>query len=328
MNAIAVCVGPVVIYWSSIVIVTGFLAALALSLVLQRANGGSDSAMLLFFALTVALSVPLCRALHWYCHTEQYDGFLSAVTDYSSGSFCLPGALLGVWLSALIVKKLGLVKSTARLLDAFAPGAALCAAFIRLSALFNTSCRGKIAVSVQAFQRLPFASAVATASGGTEYRFASFYAEFLLLLLTAAIVLRFFYRNRARPMKNGGCDGHAARLFLLLYSAAELLIDSTRNDSSFLKSNGFVSIVQIISAVCIAALLVYYSRNSIKADGFSRRCLVLWLFWLLGLAGTGASEYLVQRHGNWYLSCYVLMAVCCTVMTVSVYRMYLSCRRE
>ena len=60
---------------------------------------------------------------------------------------CMLGALLGVWLAALIVKKLGFERSIARLLDAFAPGAALAVAFIRLSALFNSSCRSKIAVT-------------------------------------------------------------------------------------------------------------------------------------------------------------------------------------
>lgn len=155
MNPIAIYSGSTVLYWSSVIIVFGLLASLVLSLSLQRVNGGSSAAMLLFFPLAIILSVPICRVIHWYCHFEQYNGIWGALTDYSTGSYCLPGALLGAWLAALIVKKLGFERSTAHLLDAFAPGAALAVAFIRLSALFNSSCRSKIAVTTPALQHLP-----------------------------------------------------------------------------------------------------------------------------------------------------------------------------
>ena len=92
--------------------------------------------------------------------------------------------------------------------------------------------------------------------------------------------------------------------------------------------NGFVSIVQMICAICIGALLIYYSRRSVKANGLGARRWVIWAVWFIGLAGTGVSEYLVQRHGNWYLGCYAAMTVCCALMAVAVYRMYLSCCDE
>ena len=128
MNPIAIYSDSTVLYWSSVIIVFGLLASLVLSLSLQRVNGGSSAAMLLFFPLAIILSVPICRVIHWYCHFEQYNGIWGALTDYSTGSYCLPGALLGAWLAALIVKKLGFERSTAHLLDAFAPGAALAVA--------------------------------------------------------------------------------------------------------------------------------------------------------------------------------------------------------
>ena len=226
------------------------------------------------------------------------------------------------------MKKLGFERSTARLLDAFAPGAALAVAFIRLSALFNSSCRSKIAVTTPALQHLPIASGITSSTGAVEYRFATFFVEFLLMLIAAAVLLEFFYRCRKRPMKRGSSDGNTARYFLLLYSAIELLLDSTRNDSSFMKFNGFVSIVQMICAICIGALLIYYSRRSVKANGLNAKHWIIWAAWFIGLAGTGVSEYLVQRHGNWYLGCYAAMTVCCTLMAIAVYRMYLSCCDE
>lgn len=328
MNPIAISTGSTVIYWSAVVIALGIAAGFALSYSLYISHGGRSAAMWLLLPLALLFSVPLCRAIHWYCHLEQYTSFIRAITDYSTGSYCLPGALLGVWLAALIVKKLGFERSIARLLDAFAPGAALAVAFIRLSALFNSSCRSKIAVTTPALQHLPIASGVTNSTGAVEYRFATFFVEFLLMLIAAAVLLEFFYRCRKRPMKRGSSDGNTARYFLLLYSAIELLLDSTRNDSSFMKFNGFVSIVQMICAICIGALLIYYSRRSVKANGLGARHWVIWAVWFVGLAGTGASEYLVQRHGNWYLGCYAAMTVCCALMAIAVYRMYLSCCDE
>lgn len=325
MNPIAISTGSTVIYWSAIVIALGIAAGFALSYSLYISHGGRAAAMWLLLPLALLFSVPLCRAIHWYCHPEQYTSFIRAITDYSTGSYCLPGALLGAWLAALIVKKLGFERSTAHLLDAFAPGAALAVAFIRLSALFNSSCRSKIAVTTPALQHLPIASGVTNSTGAVEYRFATFFVEFLLMLIAAAVLLEFFYRCRRRPMKRGSSDGNTARYFLLLYSAIELLLDSTRNDSSFMKFNGFVSIVQMICAICIGALLIYYSRRSVKANGLGAKHWVIWAVWFIGLAGTGVSEYLVQRHGNWYLGCYAAMTVCCALMAIAVYRMYLSC---
>ena len=69
MNAsIAIYSGSMVIYWSSIVIGLGLAACLCLSLALFTANGGRAAGMLLLLPLTLLFSIPLCRALHWYCH--------------------------------------------------------------------------------------------------------------------------------------------------------------------------------------------------------------------------------------------------------------------
>ena len=129
-------------------------------------------------------------------------------------------------------------------------------------------------------------------------------------------------------MASGSRDGNAARMFLVFYSASELVLDSTRYDSSFLPINGFVSIVQIIAAVCMLLLLIRYSRLSIRANRRRYWHWILWILWLAALAGGGYTEYLVQRHGGWYLSCYTGMSLCALVMAFVVHRMYLSCCGE
>ena len=61
-NPIAVYTGDTVLYWSAIVICVGLLASLFMSLSLQVANRARLISMLLFFPLTLVVSVPLCRA--------------------------------------------------------------------------------------------------------------------------------------------------------------------------------------------------------------------------------------------------------------------------
>ena len=323
MNPIAVYFGSTVLYWSSIIITVGLLAALFMSLSVQISGRGRIVSMMLFFPLAVLFSVPLCRILHWYCHQEQYGGFFKAVTDYSAGSYVLPAAIPGVWLAAWIAAKLD-DGDTAKLLDAAAPGMALAVAFIRLSALFSSACRSKIPVTTGILQHLPLASGITNSAGVVEYRFATFFAHFLLMLLFCAMLLKFFYRSRRVPMKAGRHEGNTVNLFLLMYGASELILDSTRYDSSFLPINGFVSIVQIAAAFCLLLLLIHYSSLSIQANGRRWWHWLLWILWIAALGGGGYTEYLVQRHGDWYLSCYSGMALCCIILAGIVYRLYLS----
>ena len=324
MNPIAVYIGDIVLYWSAVIISVGFLAALFMSVGVQLSNKGRLVSMLLFFPLAIVFSIPLCRALHWYCHQEQYTSLLSALTTYSSGSYVLSAAIPGIWLAAWIAAKLD-DGDTAKLLDAAAPGMALAVAFIRLSSLFNSSCRSKIPVTTGILQHLPLAAGVTNSAGVTEYRFATFFAHFLVLLVLCLFLLRFFYKRRNIPMKAGRFEGNTVRMFLLYYSASEIVLDSTRYDSSFLPINGFISIVQILAVACMLALLIYYSALSIRANGRRWWHWLLWIMWGAALGVGGYMEYLVQRHGNWYLGCYTVMGLCSLILAFIVHRLYLNC---
>lgn len=325
INPIAVYTDSLTLYWSAIVIALGIAACFAMSQALYTSYAGNGRALWVMFPLAVIFSVFFCRLIHWYCHTEQYAGFFSALTDYSAGGYVLPGAILGTFLAALLVRGLGFTDNVSRLLDAIAPGGALAVAFIRLSALFNSSCRGKIAVKTPALQHLPLASPVYSSSAD-DYRFATFFVQFLLMLLVFDILYRFYTKRRNRPMKGGlSRDGHTARMFLLLYGAVELIMDSTRYDSSFLQFNGFVSVVQIISAVLIVYVLVHYSVLSVKVNGLRFIHWLRWILFIAALGGGGMCEYLVQRHGDWYLKCYAGMGLCILILCFIAWKMYASC---
>ncbi len=328
MNTVAFALGGVLVYWSALIVCLGIAAWFFLSLSLYRSDGGPEGVLWLLFPLALLLSLFFARLLHWYCHAEQYAGLLAALTDHRSGGYCLPGVLAGLALAAAIPVWLRLAPSYARLMDALAPGTALGLSLIRLSALFTNADRGKLLITQAARQHLPLAAPVSTGSGAVEYRFATFFWEFMLLLALALALLHFFLRYRRVPMRQGKARGSVALRFLLYFAALELLADSSRYDSSFLPINGFVSLTQLVCALLLLFVLVYYSRRSILADGLQGRHWLLWAMFLAGLLLAGGAEYLVQRHGDWLLRCYSLMALGALLMVLPSKRLYKSLRRR
>ncbi len=308
MPEIAFCVGSLAIHWSSLLLVLAALSGFCLSYALY-AREGRGLTLWVFLPLALLLSLLLARLVHGYCHTEQYGGLLRALTSFSGGGFWLAGVPLGVFLAAYAACRLTGEKPAA-FWDALAPGTALCLALLRLSNGFGSACRAKVVVSDPRFQRLPFAAPVTVAGGELQYRLASFFFSFLLLLGLTAILLWALPKSRRLRWKRGPQQGHVALLFLLLYAAGELLIDSSRYDSSFFRSNGFVSLMQILCALIFVAVLVFYSVLSVREHGLRPRYFLLWALFLAALGGAGYLEYLVQRHGDWYKLCYGLMAPC------------------
>ena len=340
MSGIAVYFGALQIRWSSLHLFLGMIAAFSLTLALYRPKNRSTAAVWAFFPLACLYGFLLGRSLHYYFNAESYDSFASAMTDLSTGSYMLPAVLIGIGLAAVTVSALGLVSSGSRLLDFAAPGIYLFLAFVRLSALYNDSCRSKIIITAGLLQRLPFAVSATDNAGNVTWRLATFFIEFILLLIFTIVLLVFFFRDRTAPMK-APCskNGNVFRLALVAYGALEIIMDSTRNDSPLMhfrllsklnQWSAFISFAQLFAAVSAICVIVFYSRMSIQANGFSWKHPVLWLAFLGSLFGIGyLGEYRVQRYGTQkYLECYGLMALSCILLFVSVCLMYRTCREQ
>ena len=89
--------------------------------------------------------------------------------------------------------------------------------------------------------------------------------------------------------------------------------------------NNFVSTVQVIGALCILGILIYYSVHAVRARGRKFSNFAIWFGFLLSVGAAGMSEYMVQRYGSWYLACYAVMSLCVYLMTLLVKQMYLRC---
>ena len=122
------------------------------------------------------------------------------------------------------------------------------------------------------------------------------------------MILAVFY---LRGQKGGKLrDGDTCLIFLMLYGCTQVVLDSTRYDSLFFRSNGFVSVVQVLGALGLALAVVVFARRMVKARGFRAWNIFLWLLIALALTGAGYMEYYVQRRGNEALFAYSVMSAC------------------
>ena len=312
MREVAFCFGRVTLYWDTLLIALACAAGFLALWGAYGANGGKKRAFWTLVPLGLVLSLAVARTIFWYCHSEQFSSLAAALVPGSSGGFCLSGVVIGFVLAALLLRLAGLEKDTALLLDCASPALALCLALVRLSSLFSGGCRGKVPITDPRFCRLPFAAA---APGGGEYRFASFFVGALLFLVLFAVLTLLFVRRWGRR-------GDVFLAFLVLYSAVELVIDSTRNDASYFTFNAFISVAQILGAAAMLGVLVVFSRRSIRSGGPKLHRVLCWVAWFLGAAIAGVSEYLVQRHGNWQLGCYTLMSIGALILVFATFAVY------
>ncbi len=335
MNEIAVFTGSLTIYWSSIIICLGIAAGICLTLALYPMDHRHNTAVWVFAPIAILLSIVLSRLIHWYSHIEQYESLLTSLTDYSSGGYCVQGIILGIFFAALLVRLFRLTPSAGELLDAAAPGAALVLALIRLSSLFNANCRGRIVIADSTFQRLPFAVSWTDAAGNVEFRLATFFLEFIALLIVTVLLLIFYFRHREEELWEGWSNsGNVARRFLVLVGIVEIIADSTRYDSALMhfflikRLNpyaSFISIAQVFSAVCILLVFIHYMRISVKVNGWSWYHILAIVLFIASLIGIGyLGEYRVQRTAQ-YIRCYLWQGGSLLVFAATVIGIYRSC---
>ena len=320
MNKIAFIYDGFTVYWSPLIIAAAIVAGIILAFGVIAAKKQNALALAVMLPPAFVFSVIFARLIHWYCCTDRYDGLAQAFSDFSVGGFSLVGIFIGCMIAAFIVRGLGLTKNFAGFLDCLAPAAALSIALGRLSFLFNSADRGKILIENPANRHLPLGSAVInTTSGAVQWRFATFFFQSMLAAAVCIAVVAVLVIFSVRKYKNGKkADGAASVVFLTVFFAGEVILDSTRYDAIFLRSNGFVSLMQIFGLVILLTLTAVLAVRSIKMNGFGIRTIVMIVGVLAGLGAAGYMEYYVQRHGNLYMMCYSIMALGLIVTSASV----------
>ena len=304
MNRAAVILADGVIYWNGVVLLLAAGAAVCLFLSAYLAGGGSSAGAAVAGPVALECSLVLSRLLHWYFMPDSYPGFLEAMTDYTRGDYALPGVFLGCLLAAGLTRLLRLETHIFRLLDAMSLGLCGGIAAGRLSFLFGSADRGPAAEGFAPFV-LPVVNEV---SGNPEYRLATFVLQSVAAGLLCLILWGVFLFGKPRRRR-------ITLLFLLFYPAGQVVLDSTRYDSLYLRSNGFLRFSQLASAVTLAAAGVYSAVSMAKRRGFRFWQLPLWLSMAALLAAAGYMEYVVQRRGGGW-EAYLIMTACVVLFSL------------
>ena len=303
MEKIAFISGGIFIYWSSIILSLAALAAIAIFAAVYLGKSGDIVGTSVTVPLAMVGSIVLSRLIHWYCRADAYESMNAAMTDYTKGGYALMGVFVACLAVAAILRLIRVVKNLPQMYDSMAIGAGVGIAVGRLASLFNASDRGMALPDTVGF---PFAFPVTnTVSGVVENRLATFMIQ--SGIVAALVVLLVLYMLICKIARHKIPDGDICLIFLLAYGASQIICDSTRYDSLFLRSNGFISVVQILGLVGMLAPIVVFSVRSVKKMKIKPFHFVCWVL-ILGMMGlAGYMEYYVQRHGNEAAFAYSLM---------------------
>ena len=226
----------------------------------------------------------------------------------AAGGAAFWGAVGGVCLGALISAK-GTGEKASALLDALAPSAALA---IGISRFGEYSIGEGIGPDVEAEGLCFFPMAVV--NEWEEWKFAVFMLEGI-----AALAIFLLLMTRGRKLR----DGYRARMFLILYSTAQILLEALRRDN-FLRWL-FVRVSQVASAVVLLGLIVFAVLRWTRIPRTERmpvKKLVLCCALFAAMIGAiVALEFAVDKSP--YISmgaAYLLEAACCAVIGICTWQ--------
>ena len=312
MEKVAFINGGTFVYWSSIILTIAVIAAIACFAGFYLWKSKNGMALSLTVPVALLLSVVIARWVHWYCLTDSYSSLAAAMTDYTWGGYALMGAFFGCLLTACIMRLIRVSTNLPEMLDSMCLAGGVGIAAGRLASLFNASDRGQIVADTV---QLPFAYPVTNAvSGAAENRLATFMLQSMSTAAIVALILLYLLVCAVRRKKVR--DGDVTLLFLLLYGTCQIILDSTRYDSLFMRSNGFVSIVQILGLIAVLVAIITFSVRAVRARGFKWYFALLWILQLAVMGGAGYMEYYVQRHGDQAAFAYRNMGIYLAVMVL------------
>ena len=327
MEKIAFINGGTFIYWSSIMLTLAVVVAISLFAGLYLWKSKNGMALSLTIPVALLLSVVMGRWIHWYCLTDSYESLHAAMTDYTWGGYALMGAFFGCLLTACFMRLIRVSCNLPQMLDCMSIAGGVGIAVGRLASMFNASDRGQVVADSVG---LPFAYPVTNAvSGVAENRLATFMLQSMATGVIVAAIALYMIISALRKKKLR--DGDVTLLFILMYGACQIILDSTRYDSLFMRSNGFVSIVQILGLVAVVISIVLYSIRLIKTRGFKWYFILFWVLQLAMMGGAGYMEYYVQRHGDQAAFAYSVMTPCLlgiVLITLVIRAMAVSAERK
>ena len=296
MNSVAAILDSFVLYRYSLILALASGAAvcyiMACCSYVQIPSHRSSACAL----AAILFSLPLSRLIYWYERPNGLPSYWLTLTSASTEVFALSGVFFGCILAAL---PFGGIGNRKKILDCMCIAGCTGMALGRLGCFFTSMNRGQ---TMTHHTELPWAYPVITAFGQVEYRFATFLFQAGIAALLGIFLAVLFFRKKTR-------SGELTILFLLFYCASQIILDSTRYDSLSLRSNGFVSLVQVLAAMGLMIVLTILCIRTVKTFGWKIWMVPMWSVLTALLAGVGYMEYYVQRHGREAALAYSAMGI-------------------
>lgn len=299
MEQIAFILDHTYVYWSAVIrtLAAGAAVCAFLALYLRKENRVLAAAV--FVPLAMVLSLYLSRLAYWYFRPDSYGRAAAALNLRLPGGYALMGVFAGCILTGAVLRLVRLADNLPDLLDCMSLAGSLGISLGRLASFFNSSDRGKILTTKVG---LPWVIAgINPVSGEMECRMAVFLMQAMACGLIFLALLVFYLTGKRKA-------GDTALLFLLYYGASQVVLDSIRYDSLYFRSNGFVSVVQVLGAAAAALAVIVFAVRLVRAGGWKKWYFGLWLFQAACFGLAGYMEYHVQRHGSEALFAYSIMA--------------------
>ncbi len=213
------------------------------------------------------------------------------------------GAVCAIYAWCIIAGKRYIALS---LLDAAAPGAALGICIGRFGSAFYEECYG-LFIEDPSLWKLPFSVYISSLDSRCMAVF--LYEAVVCLLIMAAVFLA--------ESTYGGKRGSASFHFIVLYAGARTFLESLRQDSIYY---GFVRVSQLISALII---IVFFIRYAVKNAGVKKINAVSVLMYII-FAASVTVGFLCEFYmgSDSFIRNYVILGICCTVMTLLTLVMY------
>lgn len=331
MNEIAFFMETQNISYTAIIVTIAIVVSVICAVLTAVSMKRSAAAVMICAAMSMVFA-PICaRAMYWYCAPQQFGGITKMFTELNDGGYSLAGAMIGVLIAAAVTRLMNVTDDVLSLLECISPAAALGIGIGRLSGFFTNDDKGNMVFTNSALHGLPLSVAVEDeVTGVVEWRFASFMWEALAGFAIFAVLMTLIIRRMLSGRK--GVRGDIFMLFLSLFGATQATLESTRYDALHMRSNGFVSMMQMIALIMLLVPPVYYTVRILKGrkntDGVLGKVLLKWLAVVACLAGAGVAEYFVQRKGTLAMMIYPIQLLLLLAAAGVTWMLAVQCREE
>ena len=251
MNPILIDLGPIQIYWYSVIILTAMLIGSAIFLKAAKKEGYNEEFLTNTIFYMIIFGIIGARLYYVLFNLNYYLKNPLEIIAVWNGGLAIHGGIAGGAL-CLLYHSLKYKKSFLRLTDLIAPSLILGQAIGRWGNFFNSEAHGP-AVSRQVLESLHIPTFVINGMNidGVYYHPTFFYESIWCLL---GFILLIVLKKKVK-LRNGQLTG----IYFMWYSVARFFIESLRADSLMI---GSIKVAQLVSiALFILGLYLLFRKK-------------------------------------------------------------------